>query len=92
VAPLYAAASASPGAHYEFYRERKGLAKFLPARSYVPLVISGSVQNRVVLDQASVAGSLVHISGRQKSGLWPGGAYVEVTRATPVRRERPLTW
>ncbi|HYF35612.1 MAG TPA: hypothetical protein VD994_10010, partial [Prosthecobacter sp.] len=57
---------------YEFYRPRQGFARLCPFRTYVPLYVSGSVANRIVLDQAAASGRMVHVSGRQRSGLRPG--------------------
>lgn len=84
--------SAHVTAEYEFYIAREGLARFCPHRTYVPLFVKGNTTNRIVLDQAAISGSLVHVSGRQHSGLGPGGAYVEVIRVTDIKRQKRIAW
>lgn len=99
-APVYAG-PAVPGAteiyplglvNYQFYPTRKGLWRLLPPTRYVRLSAHGNVDNRIVLDRAAASGRVVHISGRLRSGLRPDEAYVEVTRATPVKRLERIAW
>ena len=89
---LYGSGDTSRVIDYEFYRQREGLARLCPFRHYVPITVSGNVANRIVLDQAATSGGMVHISGRQRSGLRPGAAYVEVMRVNPVKPAKRIAW
>jgi hypothetical protein len=89
----YAAVVTTEPVDYEFYVQRTGLARLCPFTSYVRLRISNDiVANRVVLDQAAASGGIVHVSGRQRSGLRPGAAYVKVNRVTPVKPAKRIAW
>lgn len=99
--PGYRAAPAQVGGNevyplgvvnYQFYPTRKGLWRLWAPMRYVRLSAHGSVDNRIVLDRAAASGSVVHISGRLRSGLRPDEAYVEVQRATPVKRLERIAW
>ena len=87
-----AAVEARPVAHYRFYRARTGLRVWFAPQKYVPLIVTDSVADQVVLDQASLRHGDVHVSGRQRSGAYPGLEYVEVMRATPVRHRARIAW
>lgn len=95
------AAPVTPGAFYvvnepvdyEFYIKREGLARLLPFTTYIRLRVTDEIPaNRIVLDQAASSGGVVHISGRQHSGLHPGAGYVQLMRVTPIKPAKRIAW
>jgi hypothetical protein len=89
---VYRGVVAIEGAEYDLYRPKSLWRWLFSQPKCVPLVTGGHVANEVVLEQAALSGSQVHVSGRQHSGTWPGGRYVEVTRVTPIKKLDRISW
>lgn len=77
---------------FDFYPADQPFRWWGTPKVRVQLSVRDSVENLIVLDEAASTGGLVHVSGRQRSGLSPKADYVEVTRATNVTLEKPDIW